>query len=534
MSFVLNDHQQISLFDSLGFLSERKQRILNKSWAKPFSEHIFSNIDEMMFAPLYSEKRNSRPNAPVNVIVGALILKELNGLTDDEIIEECEFDFRYQYALHTTSFEDQPLSDRTFSRFRERNAAYELTTGKDLIHDCITSLSGKILEYMDIDPSIKRMDSMMIESNIRQMGRVELLYTCISNLVRELARDGRHDLIDNLKDYEDPNNRNRVVYHDKNTSNSDKLQKLIDDAGSLLPKCRDEYGNTDDYQLLLRAVNEQTKDDGNGKLLPKSKDDGMPSDILQNPSDPDATYRVKAGKPHKGYSANIVEAVDEKGSIVTDYQYDVNTRSDSSFLKEYIEKTDKAEETKTLIADGAYAGEENRVLTAEKNIGLLTTGLLGRKPKEILGQFAVDEEGRAVTCCPNGNAPKSSSYIRQTDSIRASFYRNQCEGCPYRNECNPVLKARTALVIIPLKSRRRILESSEIMDDDTRILIGRIRNGVETVPSIIRNKYLVDKMPVRGKLRTKQFFGFKVAALNVSKLVRFVQGKLKCRTFELA
>ena len=96
MSFVLNGYQQISLFDSLGFLSERKQKILEKSWAKPFSDIIFSNIDEMIFAPLYSTKRNSRPNAPVNVIVGALILKELNGLTDDEIIEECEFDFRYQ------------------------------------------------------------------------------------------------------------------------------------------------------------------------------------------------------------------------------------------------------------------------------------------------------------------------------------------------------------------------------------------------------------------------------------------------------
>ena len=70
--------------------SKRKQKILEKSWEKPFSDIIFSNIDEMIFAPLYSDKRNSRPNAPVNVIVGALILKELNGLTDDEIIEECD------------------------------------------------------------------------------------------------------------------------------------------------------------------------------------------------------------------------------------------------------------------------------------------------------------------------------------------------------------------------------------------------------------------------------------------------------------
>lgn len=320
MSFVLNNYQQISLFDSLGFLSERKQKILDRSWAKPFSDHIFSNIDEMMFAPLYSDKRNSRPNAPVNVIVGALILKELNGLTDDEILEECEFDFRYQYALHTTSYEDQPLSDRTFSRFRERNAAYELVTGKDLIHDCMVSLAENISRYMDIAPAVKRMDSMMIESNIRQMGRLELLYTCLANLVREISRDGQKELLDGLHEYEDRDNRNRVVCHDQATPQNEKIQKIINDAAALLPKCKDVYGQTDDYQLLQRAIDEQTKNDDKGNRVAKTKEDGMVSDILQNPSDPEATYRSKAGKPHKGYSANLVEAVDKKGSVIVDYQ----------------------------------------------------------------------------------------------------------------------------------------------------------------------------------------------------------------------
>ena len=273
MSFVLNSYQQISLFDSLGFLSERKQKILDRSWAKPFSEHIFCNIDEMIFAPLYTDKKISRPNAPVNVIVVALILKEFNGLTDDEIIEECECDFRYQYALHTTSYENQPLSDRTFSRFRERNAAYELVTGKDLIHECIVSLSENIRKFMDISPSIKRMDSMMIESNIRKMGRLELLYTCLANLVREISRDGQTELLEGLDNYKDPNNRNRVVYHDQSTPQSEKIQKIIDDAVLLLPKCKDEYENTDEYQLLQRAIDEQTKNDDKDKRVPKTKED---------------------------------------------------------------------------------------------------------------------------------------------------------------------------------------------------------------------------------------------------------------------
>lgn len=73
------------------------------------SEQVFSKIDEYIFAPLYSEKTNSRSNAPVNVLFGALILKDLNGLTDDELEASCLFDFRYQYALHTTSFDVKSL-----------------------------------------------------------------------------------------------------------------------------------------------------------------------------------------------------------------------------------------------------------------------------------------------------------------------------------------------------------------------------------------------------------------------------------------
>ena len=46
------------------------------------------------------------------------MLKEALNVTDDEIVEAMAFDIRYQYALHTTSFEEQPISDRTLSRFR--------------------------------------------------------------------------------------------------------------------------------------------------------------------------------------------------------------------------------------------------------------------------------------------------------------------------------------------------------------------------------------------------------------------------------
>lgn len=39
------------------------------------------------------------------------------------------------------------------------------------------------------------------------------------------------------------------------------------------------------------------------------EDGGMPSNMLQNPSDPDVTYRKKAGEGHRGYVLHIIELV---------------------------------------------------------------------------------------------------------------------------------------------------------------------------------------------------------------------------------
>ena len=152
--------------------------MLEKSWAKPFAEKIFPKIDESRFICLYSDKA-SRPNTPVNVCAGALILKELLNLTDDEMVESLAFDVRFQYALHTTSFEEQPLSDKTLSRFRKRCYTYELATGTDLIYETIIGLSGEMAKIMKINGQIQRMDSLMVASNIKRLSRMELLYTCV-------------------------------------------------------------------------------------------------------------------------------------------------------------------------------------------------------------------------------------------------------------------------------------------------------------------------------------------------------------------
>ena len=183
MSFVANTTQQLILADSTFNLTEREKRFLEKSWAKIFAEKVFPAIDETVFSPLYSGKA-SRPNTPVNVIIGALILKEALGDTDDELVEALMFYIRYQYALHTTSFQEQPLSDRTLSRFRTRVLAYETEHDVDLIHECIVKKAKEIAEFMNISPNMQRIDYMMIAAHIKNLSLLELFYTCVANLAK--------------------------------------------------------------------------------------------------------------------------------------------------------------------------------------------------------------------------------------------------------------------------------------------------------------------------------------------------------------
>ncbi|MCD8175368.1 MAG: transposase, partial [Phascolarctobacterium sp.] len=507
MSFVANNTDQLSFFDSINTLTEREKRFLNKSWAKYFSENIFPKIDEQPYAVLYS-KKDSRPNTPVNVQIGALILKEFLGLSDDEVLASMLFDIRFQYALHTTSFQEQPMNDRTLGRFRQRCAAYEAETGIDLLHTTIESLSGEMAEMMKLDCSLRRMDSMMVASNIKRMGRLELLYTCVANLAREVLKR-KKELPEQLVHYTENDDQNLVIYHNKSEDTADKIQTVLRDAKTLKELCGADYDESSNYQLLLRVLKEQAVEQEDGSYRLRTKEDGgMTSQILQNPADPEATFREKAGKQNRGYVSNVTEVSGDNGSIVTNYQYEPNTYSDSQFLVDSLNAMGKQEETVTVVTDGAYPSEEASKLVEENNVHLEATNLTGRKVDDIMADFEYNDEGTKVVKCPGGHEPKSCSYNNVSGQCTVSFEKSHCTGCEYFEQCHPKVFKKVCRKTVSAKSKQRAEKQRFRCSEEFKAL-SAFRNGVETIPSILRRKYRVDKMPVRGKQRTRFFFGCK-------------------------
>ena len=83
--------------------------------------------------------------------------------------------------------------------------------------------------------------------------------------------------------------------------------------------------------------------------------------------------------------------------------------------------------------------------------------------------------------------------------------------------------------MVSQKKRNRARLQKEMKSEKYK-LYGKIRNGVETIPSILRNVYHADRVRARGIIRTRFFTGCKVAALNFRKL--FTLRKGLCRYAE--
>ena len=174
-----------------------------------------------------------------------------------------------------------------------------------------------------------------------------------------------------------------------------------------------------------------------------------------------------------------------------------------------------------LVADGAYSGEKNSRLASEHNLKLVPTNFTGRKPDEIYADFVFTEDGKYLIKCKNDCNPEECSYDPGNDRSVAYFQRSNCEECPYRERCQPRFLKTRVRKEVSWKSVGRA-KQLQYMQTEEFSEYAKFRNGVEAIPSLLRRRYHVDKIPVHGKNRTRLFFGFKIAALNFQKLLDYI------------
>ena len=91
-----------------------------------------------------------------------------------------------------------------------------------------------------------------------------------------------------LKHYADPNDHNRIFYHQRNDDMEAIIQTLLTDSDCLLELCKAVFEEVTEYQLFVRCLSDQTVVENEKRRLRTKEEGTMNSSALQNPSDPDA------------------------------------------------------------------------------------------------------------------------------------------------------------------------------------------------------------------------------------------------------
>jgi hypothetical protein len=157
----------------------------------------------------------------------------------------------------------------------------------------------------------------------------------------------------------------------------------------------------------------------------------------------------------------------------------------------------------------------------------VTTNFTGRKPDEIYADFKFSDDGHFLIHCINGCKPEECTYDPGNDRSVAYFKTEECSSCPYKDRCQPrFLKSRVRKEV----SWKAVGRAKQLqyMQTEEFSLYARFRNGVEAIPSLLRRRYKVDKIPTHGKNRTRFHFGFKIAALDFQKLLDYTNDLGNC------
>src|SRR5512142_1663267 len=133
---------QPALISNVNELPEKRRQRLEESWAGTFRRELFSRLDEDAFAVLYRDVP-SRPNIPVNVLVGLDTLKAGFGWSDEELYDHFLFDLQVRYALGYHTFAEGGFELRSLYNFRRRLSQHNVEHGVNLLEGCFEDITDQ-------------------------------------------------------------------------------------------------------------------------------------------------------------------------------------------------------------------------------------------------------------------------------------------------------------------------------------------------------------------------------------------------------
>jgi len=572
-------HLQAPLMSDLDLLSAKAQKRLDKSWAGAFYREFFCRLDETPFAVLYSDEA-SRPNIPVNVLVGLESLKAGFGWSDEEMYDAFSYNVQVRYALGYRNLADGEFELRTVYNFRHRLSEHMAKTGENLLERAFAHITDAQVVAFGLKTGRLRMDSSQVASNIQRMSRLQLLVEMLQRVQRMLTPTDQIRYAEAFEPYLKGTS-GQYVYHLKGEETSPHLQRIGELMQRLVTELAPSYAAEPTYQLLERVFRDQfivsedmspladddppqplastgnvSQDDaastppnpqgpdeplqvsaGEGSELPVSVRPGkeISPASLRSPDDPEATYRKKGERRYEGYVFNLTETCDADNpfQLILKVQTESNTTEDTTLLLDALLDLLVRTDMHTLYNDAAFCGPVIDRLLALLKIEQIPSNLRGVAPQAGRVTLAdchitLDDEGRPrQLACPHGHIALVEPG-RQPGRFIARWTNDPCpDGCFRPKSATaespggvPFLRfSQTDLSRALRRQRSRAYQQGK----------QNLRAAVEATVGAVKRRFGDDQLPVRGKFRMGAMLLGSAAMVNIRRIQRYLPSRTEKR-----
>ncbi len=514
----VKDHKTRDMFNPFEHLGPKRLALLESSWAHLFREEILHKLPAEKLFPLYSEEFG-RKTKELYTMLGIVLIQQMEDLTDEEAVHQFAFNIMWHYALNVTDPSDfsSYVSPRTLWSMRDSVGRLGLDQA------LFENVSDALRRLFELDPSKQRLDSVHIFSNMAHLGRIRLFVKTIQKFLVNLKRQ-HADLYQALGEvalrYEEKNDGQFAV---KPSESSRTLQQVGNDCFLLVERFKDQESivSMSSYQLLVRLFGEQCvleKTDATSQVIIKPNKE-VPSDSLQNPSDPDAGY---CGHKGKGFQMQVMETYSPDKSqlnLITHVKVEPAHQSDANALLPAIADATRRELAPTeILADSLYGSDDNVEKAKELGVEVVSPAM-GSTPVGLsLADFTFCDADE-MSACPQGQKPQRIKTGKNGGKI-VYFDKATCDNCLHQSECPVKRVKRSATLSYDAKSlrlaRRRAKEKTDAFRE-----IYRFRAGAEGTMSDLDRITNIKHLRVRGMPQVRLAAVLKATGLNILRATAF-------------
>jgi hypothetical protein len=516
------------LFDPAeGMFSPMTIKAIKDDWPGVFRKQILHLMPVQQIAKEFHPTLGIRTKELYGM-AGTIFLKELFNLSIAQTVRHYLTDLSWHYALNVSPLA-AGMGHATVERYMKLFAA------NDLAAEIFHRVSSALIEALELDVSIRRLDSTHVFSDMAVLGRTRLMGVAIRRFLVQLRRHHQEHYNALPAEITECYSRSPSRMFADHQGPKDVLRQAVaEQLLALVEQFADvpAVAGRAAYKAMRRVLDEQCEVTAETVRL-KAATGG---EVMRNPSDPDATYDGHKGS---GYQAQLAETCspDNDVQLITAVEVEPAHADDQDALVGMLDQLERHDRLpQTCYADTKYGRDANVTAAEAKGVDLQSPvgGTAPQNPQDLtVDDFVIDESTELVERCPAGHEPCSSIHDPATGNTVTVMAASVCAGCAFRSQC-PVSQRRRDYVLrhTALQRRsaaRRAEQATEAFRDGYRI-----RAGGESLNSGLKRKTGMGRLRTRGLVRMRMGVLLRCAGWNVLQAVRAMKARLKAAGGSLA